>query len=151
VGRCGFAQTPGSCGAGSTIFLTSEVDIVGAIAVRLVAGMAGELLPLGANVNLVDRIKGEISGSEGGRFAGLWLFGLDAVLEALLVSKALVPFSELDIGDISIDVFGLAQGERLERVVVAVGSELFFLEEGITFSDGDGVFFAPLIMGSRFS
>jgi len=40
------------------------VDIIGAIAVGLVAGMAGELLALGTNVNLVDRIKGEISGSE---------------------------------------------------------------------------------------
>ena len=73
------------------------------------------------------------------------------MLEALLVGKALVAFSELDIGDISIDGFVFAEGDRGERVVVAVGGELFFLEEGITFSDGDNVFFAALIMGSRFS
>jgi len=36
-------------------------------------------------------------------------------------------------------------------MIVAIGGELFFLEESLTFSDGDGVFFPPLIMGSRFS
>jgi len=39
---------------------------------------------------------------------------VDDVLEALLVIKALVPFAELDIGDISIDGFVFAEGERLE-------------------------------------
>ena len=71
AGRCRLAQTPGSCGAGSTIFLTSVVDIIGAIAVGLVAGMAGELLSLRANVNLVGRIKGEIGGREGIRLERL--------------------------------------------------------------------------------
>ena len=106
--------------------------------------MTGELLALGTNVNLVDRIKGEISGSEGVRLGCLCLGGVDVILEALLVRKALAPFSEVDIWEISIDVFGLAEGERLKRVVVAVSSELLFLEEGLTFSDGDGVFFLPL-------
>ena len=76
---------------------------------------------------------------------------MNAILETLLIGKARIAFAELDVRDVCIDVFVLAEGERRERVVVAVGGELFFLEEGITFSDGDNVFFAPLIMGSRFS
>ena len=62
--RIRLAQATCSHGAGSAIFFAGLVNIVSTIAVCLVVGMTSELLTLGANVNLIGRIKGKISGSE---------------------------------------------------------------------------------------
>ena len=64
--RCGwFAQAPGFQGAGSTIFRTGMVNIIQAIAVALVAGMAGQFFPLWAEIDLFCGIKREIFYGEG--------------------------------------------------------------------------------------
>lgn len=147
--RVWFAQTPGFQGAGSALFFAGVVNIISAIAVALVASVAGQLIPLRANVDLVGCIQREICSGEGGRFGGLWLPGLDAVLETLLVSETRVSFAELDIRDISIDGFGLAQGESLEGMIIAVSGELLPVEVGSSFADGDDVLFCTLEHGSQ--
>lgn len=55
---------------------------------------------------------------------------MNAILEALLLCKALISFSELDDGDAGIDLLIFAQRQTLERMIVAVSGELFPLEIG---------------------
>jgi hypothetical protein len=57
-----------------------------------------------------------------------------------LLGKARIAFAELDIGDVGIDLFILAERQAVERMIVAIGGELFALEIGFIFSDGGDVF-----------
>ena len=82
---------------------------------------------------------------------GNWLLpGMDAILEALLFGKALIPFLEMYVGDIGIDLFVLVQDQTVVRMIVAVSSEVFFLKIGLIFADITKVLFAPATMGARF-
>ena len=150
--RCAwFAQTNGSQRAGLAIFLAGTVNIISAIAVVLIASMTGQRFTVGAEVDLLGCIKREVCRGEGGRFGDLSLPGMNAILETLLVSKTLVSLAKLDIGDISIDVFGFAQRKRIEGMIIAVGGQLFSLEVGIIFPMAITFFFAPESIGARFS
>ena len=136
---------------GSAIFRAGMVEIIGAMSVDLVAGMAGQFLPLRTSIHLFVWIEREVRNSEETRL-GVWtLPAVDAVLETFLLGEAGIACAVLDVGDVSIDLFILADLQAVERVIVGISGQLFALKPGLTFSDGDGVFFAPLIMGSRFS
>ena len=100
-----FAQALRSQGAGGTIFWTGMINIIQAITVALVAGMAGQFLSLWAEIDLFGGIEREVFCGEGTCVFALSLPGVDAILESLLLSKALVSLAELDIGDISIQAF----------------------------------------------
>ena len=68
-----------------------------------------------------------------------------------MIGKAWIPFSELDVGNIGIDLFIPADSQAVERMIVAVGGQLLALKIGFIFSDGDDVFFPPSNIGARFS
>jgi hypothetical protein len=55
---------------------------------------------------------------------------VDAILEALLLCKALISFSELDVWDVRVDLFVLAREQAVIGMIVAVGGEFFSLEIG---------------------
>ena len=102
-------------------------------------------------IHLPARIEKEVRSSEKTGL-GIWsLSAVDTHLEALLISKALVPFAELDVGNIRIDLFIFAHHQRLIRMIVAIGGQLPALKIGFIFSDGGDVFFPPSNIGLRFS
>jgi hypothetical protein len=49
----------------------------------------------------------------------------------------------LDVGDVRIDLFILADLQAVERVIVGIGGQLFALKIGFISSDGGDVFFTP--------
>jgi hypothetical protein len=87
--------------------------IIGSKAVGLVAGMAGQFFSLGTEINLFDWIEREVRSGEETWLGDGSLPGMDAILEALLIGKARIAFTELDVGDISIELFMLAQGQAV--------------------------------------
>ena len=117
------------------------VNIIGSIAVDLVAGMTGQFFSLRAEIYLFVRIERKVRSGKGS-----WLGigsrpAVDAIPEAFLLGKARVPFAELDVGDVGVDLFILAHIQTVERMIVAIGSELLALKIGFIFSDGGDVFF----------
>ncbi len=150
--RCGcLAQTARLQGAGGAVFFAGMVDIIGSMAIGLVAGMTGELFALGTAIHLLARIEREVSRREEPWLDVGSLPAVDAILETLLLGKTWIAFAELDVGDVGIDLFLPAYRQAVERMVVAVGSELLALKIGFIFSDGDDVFFALTNIGSMFS
>ena len=96
------------------------VDIIQAMAIALVASMAGQFLALRADVNLPGGIEFEIFDRERLQLFLLPLPAMNAVLEALLIGKALIPLAKLNVGDVSIDPFRLAERQAVEAMIVAV-------------------------------
>ena len=136
---------------GSAIFRASMVEIIGAMAVDLVASMAGQFFPLRTTIHLFVWIEREVRNSEETRL-GVWtLPAVDAVLETFLLGKARIACAVLDVGDVRIELFILADLQAVERVIVGIGGQLFALKIGFIFSDGGDVFFAPSNIGLRFS
>jgi hypothetical protein len=84
------------------------VHIIGSIAVGLVAGMAGQFIPVRTEKNLFDWIEREVRRGEEPGLGNWSLPAVDTLLEALLIGKARIAFTELDVGDVGIDVFILA-------------------------------------------
>ncbi len=76
---------------------------------------------------------------------------MDAILKTFLISKARIACTVLDVGDVSIDLFILADLQAVERVIVGIGGQLPALKIGFIFSDGGDVFFARSNIGLRFS
>ena len=120
------------------------VDIIGSIAVDLVAGMAGQFFSLRTKIDLFVWIEREVRSSEE-PWLGVWsLPAVDAILETLLIGKARIAFAVLDVGDVSIDLFIPAQLQAVERVIVGIGGQLFALKITFIFSDGAARFFLRL-------
>jgi hypothetical protein len=112
------------------------VHIIGSIAVGLVAGMTGQFFPLRTTIHLFVWIEREVSGREE-TWLGIWtLPGVDAILETFLIGKARIACAVLDVGDVSIELFFLADLQAVERVIVGIGGQLPALEIGFIFSDG---------------
>ena len=103
------AQTARPQRTGGAVLDASVVDIIGSKAVALVAGMAGEFFSLRAEIDLFGGIEREVRRGEEAWFGVRWLPSMNAILEALLISKALISFSELDVGDVGIDLLIFAQ------------------------------------------
>ena len=119
------------------------VEIIGAMAVDLTAGMAGQFLPLRTAIHLFVWIEREVSCREE-PWLGVWtLPAMDAILKTLLLGKERIALAELDVGNISIDLFILADLQAVERVIVAIGGQLLALKIGFIFSAGGGVFLRP--------
>jgi len=113
--------------------------------------MAGQFLPLRTAIHLFVWIEREVSCREE-PWLGVWtLPAMDAILKTLLLGKERIALAELDVGNISIDLFILADLQAVERVIVAIGGQLLALKIGFIFSAGGGVFFAPSNIGLRFS
>ena len=126
---------------GRAVFRASMVEIIGAMAVDLVAGMAGQFFSVGTTIHLFACVEREISCREE-PWLGIWtLPAVDAILETLLIGKARIACAVLDVGDVSIDLFILADLQAVERVIVGIGGQLFVLKVGFIFSDGGDVFF----------
>ena len=115
------------------------VDIIGSMAVDLTSGMAGEFFSVRTKINLSGGIEREVSSAERTWLGVRTLSAMDAIFEALLIGKARVAFSELDIGDIGVELFIFADRQTVERVIVAVCCQLFALEKGWLFSNGNQV------------
>ena len=113
------------------------VDIIGAIAVGLIAGMAGQFFSVRTKIHLFGCIEREVSSGEGTWLGVRSLPAVDAILEALLIGKARIAFAELDVGDVRIDLFIFADRQAVERVIVAVRGQLFALEIGWLFANGN--------------
>jgi len=111
------------------------VDIIGSMAVDLVAGMAGQFFSVGTTIDLLAWIEREVENSEE---SGL---GIGSRLEASLLSKARIACAVLDVGDVGIDLFLLADLQAVERVIVGIGGQLPALKIGFIVSDGGDVFF----------
>ena len=127
------------------------VNIIGAIAVDLVVSMTGQFFPLRTKINLFAWIEREVSCSEETWLGIGSLPAVDAILETFLIGKARIAFAEVDVGEVSIDLFVPAQSQAVERMIVAIGGELLALKIGFIFSDGSNVLFAPSNIGARFS
>ncbi len=92
------------------------VNIIQAITVALVAGMADQFLSLWAEIDLFDGIEREVFCGEDTCVFALSLPGMDAILESLLLCKAFISFAELDIGDISIQALLEDSDKALEFI-----------------------------------
>jgi hypothetical protein len=46
---------------------------------------------------------------------------VDAILEMLLIGKTRIACAVLDVGDVSVDLFILADLQAVERVIVGIG------------------------------
>ncbi len=66
-----------------------------------------------------------------------------------MISKSLISFSELDVGDVGVNLLIFAQRQTVQRMVAAVSGELFALEIGWLFSDGGEIFLGSLQHGSE--
>src|SRR5574342_498200 len=109
------------------------VNIIGAMAVELVAGMAGQFFSVGTPIHLFVWIEREVRCGEE-PWLGVWtLPAVDAILETLLIGKARIAGAVLDVGDVSIDLFILADFQAVERVIVGSGGELLALKIGFIF------------------
>ena len=127
------------------------VEIIGAMTVDLTAGMAGQFLPMRTSIDLFVWIEREVSCREEPGF-GVWsLPAVDAILETILIGEARIAGAVVDVGDVGIELFLLADHQAVERVIVGIGGQLRALKIGFIFSNGDGVFFAPSNIGLRFS
>lgn len=146
------AQAARSERTGGAVLDAGMVNIVSAMAVDLVAGVAVQFLAVRADVNLLIGIKNEVRQRERGCLRFRSLAAMNAILETLLLGEARIAFSELDVGDVGINLFIATHCQALERMIVAIGSQLLALKIGFIFSDGDNVFFfAPASIGWRFS
>ena len=113
--------------------------------------MAGQLLPLGTAIHLLGWIEREVCRREETWLSVGSLPAVDAILEEFLLGKARIAFAELEVGDVGIDLFLLADRQTLQGMIIAVGSQLLALKIGFIFSDGGDVFFAPANIGWMFS
>lgn len=84
------------------------INIVDPIAVVLVVRVAGQFFPVRTAIDLVGRVEDEIGGRESFGFRGGSFSGMQAVLEAWLFSKTRVTVAKVNIGDVSIELLGLA-------------------------------------------
>jgi len=125
--------------------------IIGSIAVDLVAGMAGQFFSLRTKIHLFVRIEREVNCSKETWLGIGSLPAVNAILETFLIGKARIAFAELDVRDVSIDLFIPTHSQAVERMIVAIGGQLLALKIGFIFSDGGDVFFAPSNIGLRFS
>ena len=117
------------------------INIIGAITVDLVAGMTGQFLALGTTIHLFIWIEQEIRNSEESWLGSGSLAAVKALLETFLLGKARIAFSELNVGDVSIDLFIRAHSQAVKGMIIAVRGQLLALKVGFIFSDGDDVFF----------
>jgi len=107
------------------------VHIIGSIAVGLVAGMTGQFFPLRTTIHLFVWIEREVSGREE-TWLGIWtLPGVDAILETFLIGKARIACAVLDVGDVSIELFFLADLQAVERVIVTSAPEPIRPKSGV--------------------
>jgi len=105
AGCGGFAQTACLHRAGGAVLWTGMVNIIGSIAVDLVAGMTGQFFSLRTTIHQFVRIEREVSCSEETGLGVRSLPAVDAILETFLIGKARIAFAELDVGDVGIDLF----------------------------------------------
>ena len=96
------------------------VDVIQAMAIALVAGMAGQFFPLGAKIDLPGRVKCEIFHGERPQLFLLRLPAVYPILEPALFGKALIALAKLDVWDVSIHAFRLAERQAVEAMLVAV-------------------------------
>ena len=82
-----FAQAPRSQGAGSTIFWMGMLNIIQAIAIALVAGMADQFLPLWAEIDLFGGIEREVFSGEGTCVFALSLPGMGKPRESQVTAE----------------------------------------------------------------
>ena len=115
--------------------------------VDLVAGMTFQFFSVRTKIDLLAFIISKISRTERPRLG----ISLLLIFEALLLGKERIALAELDIGNVCIDLFILADLQAVERMIVAIGGQLLALKIGFIFSAGGGVFFAPSNIGLRFS
>lgn len=122
------------------------------MAVDLVAGMASQLIALRTAIHLFGRIEREVgSGKETWLGVGSLPAAEGAIFETLLIGKTRIALAELDVGDVGVESFIFADRQAVQRMIVAIGGELFSMKIGVIFSDGDDVFFAPSTIGLRLS
>ena len=117
------------------------VEIIGAMTVDLTACMAGQFFSVRAEINPFGQIKQKVGSSEAARLDIRSLPAEGAILETLLIGEARIACAVLDVGNVRIDLFILADLQAVERVIVGIGGQLFALKIVFIFSDGDGVFF----------
>jgi len=141
------AQTARAQRTGRAVFGSGMIDIIGAVAIDLVAGMTFQFLSVRAKIDTLAFIISKISRAERTRL-GICLL---LIFETLLLGKTRIACAVLDVGDVSIDLFILADLQAVERVIVGIGGQLPALKIGFIFSDGGDIFFAPFNIGLRFS
>jgi hypothetical protein len=145
------AQTARLHRTGSAVLWAGVVHIISSITVDLVARMAGQFFSLRTTIPLFVRIEREGSCSKETCLGIGSLPAVEAILETFLIGKTRIAFSEVDVGDVGIDLFIPAHSQAVERMIVAVRGQWLALKIGFIFSDGGDVFFAPSNIGSRFS
>ena len=138
------AQTARPQGTGGAVLWAGMVNIISAITVGLVAGMTGQFIPLRTAIHLFTRIENKVRNSEEAGLGVRSLPAVDAILEPFLIGKARIACAVLDVGDVRIDLFILADLQAVERVIIGIGGQLPVLKVGFIFSDGDDVFFLRL-------
>ncbi len=124
----GFAQAALPHGTGGAVFRSGMVDVVHPIAVALIARLQAEFLAIRTDVDLSGVVALEIVRREQPPPLHRPLPAMDTVLEALLLGEAFIPLAELDVGDGGVHACGLAKGQAVETVLVAVGGQLLAFE-----------------------
>ena len=143
------AQAVGTHRAHRTILLASAINIIDPVAVALAASSAFQHLALRTDIDLPGTIEekvciGELRFSFRGSRSPM-----NAILESLLLEEAWIAFAKLQIWDVSVQLFCLAERQISKAVVVAVRRELLALKVTGQFANGLHVLFGTLQHGSQ--
>ena len=140
-------QALGSHRAEGTVLRASAIDIIDLVAVALATSATVQELALRTDINLAEGIEAKVRIGELRFFFHGSSSGMNAILEPLLFKEAGVSFAELQVRDIGIQLFGLAERQIGEAIIVAVRGELFALEVIGLLANGLHVLFATLEHG----
>ena len=141
------AQTFRSHRTSRTILLVGTINIINPVAVALAASTAFQDLALRTDIGLSGNIEDEICIRELRFLLCGTCSTMDAILEPLLFEEAWVPFAKLEIRDVSIQLFPLAESQIGKAVIVAVGCELFALKVLGLLANGLHILFGTLEHG----
>ena len=133
--------------AEGTILRASAIDIIDPVAVGLAACATSQDLSLRTDIDLAESIEAKVRIGELRVFFHGSSSGMNAILESHLLEKAGIPFAELDVGDVGVQLFPLAERQIGQAVIIAVGGELFALKVIGLLANGLHILFGTLQHG----
>ena len=146
---CWLAQTFRSHRTSRTIPLVGAINIINPVAVALAASTAFQDLALRTDIDLSGNIEDKVCIRELRFWFRRSRSAMDAILEPLLFEEAGISLAKLQVRDVSIQLFPLAESQIGKAVIVAVGGELFALKVAWLLANGLHILLATLQHGRQ--